>query len=176
VGYYIKEIRMDKYDTIIQEQIEMRFPELLIDLGPDAWMYIKAQIYAESEFNSTAVSPCGAKGLMQLMPDLCEGIDPFDPVQNIWRGVTYLAEQYHHFPEIPIPLERLKFSLASYNCGRGYINVALKLAKTAGDNWPNWDTTSCYLADPKCKVKGRHPDYKQTLGYVAKIIKVREGY
>jgi soluble lytic murein transglycosylase-like protein len=50
-------------------------------------------IQVESNYNPAAVSPKGARGLMQLMPDTARrfGVpDSFDPVQNIQGGAKYL--------------------------------------------------------------------------------------
>lgn len=52
-----------------------------------------AIIAAESNFNSLAVSPKKAQGLMQLIPQTSVRFnvkDPHDPVQNIRGGLTYL--------------------------------------------------------------------------------------
>ena len=74
---------------------------------------IRAVIKAESNFNPRAVSPKGAKGLMQLMPALARryGVkDPFDPVANIMAGSSYLKELQDRFGT-------LEKTLAAYNAG-----------------------------------------------------------
>ncbi|MFG1360129.1 MULTISPECIES: lytic transglycosylase domain-containing protein [Xanthobacter] len=65
---------------------------------PAAW--IRAVMRAESAVDTTAVSPKGAMGLMQIMPETWAelrhrhrlGDDPFDPRDNILAGAAYLRE------------------------------------------------------------------------------------
>jgi len=68
--------------------------------------FIKGVIAAESAFEPTAVSPKGAIGLMQLMPETAREMgatDPMDPAQNIDAGATYLSQlmALWHEPSIP---------------------------------------------------------------------------
>jgi soluble lytic murein transglycosylase-like protein len=54
---------------------------------------IKAVIHTESGFNSQAVSPAGAMGLMQLMPETADDLgvtDAFDPQSNVYGGVKLI--------------------------------------------------------------------------------------
>ena len=80
---------------------------------------IKAVMQAESAFNAMAVSPVGALGLMQLMPDVAKELgvtDPLDPRQNIMAGSKYLRQL------LDAHEGNVRLALASYNAGPG--NVA----------------------------------------------------
>jgi len=167
---------INDYDQIIKEITEKLWPGL-------DWLIIKCQIAQESSFNPKAVSPCGARGLLQLMyataADLRvkQPLHPkqlFDPETNLLAGITYLKIQFDHFTEVPDREERIKFALASYNGGRGYINAAIKIATIAAKakGAPAlliWDVVSEYLAHEDCQVKGKHPDHKQITDYVTRI-------
>jgi len=75
---------------------------------------VLAVISAESAFDRTAVSPKGAQGLMQLMPETASrfGVaDAFDPQQNLRGGMTYLAWLLEQFAG------DLHHALAAYNAG-----------------------------------------------------------
>lgn len=80
-------------------------------LDPDL---VNSVIHAESGFNAHAISPKGARGLMQLMPGTANQLgvnDAFDPEANVAGGSRYLREL----------LERYNFdlvkALAAYNAG-----------------------------------------------------------
>ncbi len=56
---------------------------------------VHAIIKAESNGQRKAVSPKGAKGVMQLMPFTSKRLrvtDPFDPIENIEGGIRYIKE------------------------------------------------------------------------------------
>jgi len=80
---------------------------------------IHAVIKAESGFSFNAVSPAGAQGLMQLMPEtgMQMGLrDPFSPWQNIQAGCKYLAWVRDYLETTEIEL-----ILAGYNAGVGNV-------------------------------------------------------
>jgi soluble lytic murein transglycosylase-like protein len=77
-----------------------------------------AIIAAESNFNSLALSPKNAQGLMQLIPETSERFNvknAFDPAQNIRGGLTYLRWLLAYF-EGDVALVA-----AAYNAGEGKV-------------------------------------------------------
>ena len=84
-----------------------------VGLDADDWQVLfQALVEAESSYNPTAVSPKGAYGLGQLMPDTAHslGVDPRDPSQNLDGAARYLLAQLATFEEIDL-------ALAAYNAG-----------------------------------------------------------
>ena len=73
-------------------------------------------IDAESTFHQTAVSPVGAIGLGQIMPDtaVALGINPWDAAQNVEGACSYLSTQIKNFSHFQYPVE---MALAAYNAG-----------------------------------------------------------
>ena len=80
--------------------------------------FVQAVIRAESNGNVNAVSPKGAQGLMQLMPQTAFRLgvkNSFDPGENVSAGTKYLRQllaQYHNDPVR---------ALAAYNAGAGRV-------------------------------------------------------
>jgi soluble lytic murein transglycosylase-like protein len=75
---------------------------------------VVAVIATESGFRADAVSPKGATGLMQLIPDTARrfGVEnSYDPEQNLRGGMSYLRWLLSHFRG------DIKFALAAYNAG-----------------------------------------------------------
>ena len=109
---------------------------------------LQAVIVAESGFDHLAVSPKGAIGLMQLMPDTAKrfGVNADksksvelklrDPKTNINAGAKYLRTLINMFPG------KLELAIASYNAGEGAVQ----------------------------KYGNKIPPYKETQNYVSTVI------
>ena len=77
----------------------------------------EAVAWQESRFRQTAVSPKGALGVMQLMPQTARslGVDAADARANVEGGVTYLAQMLARFNGDQ------RLALAAYNAGPGAV-------------------------------------------------------
>jgi soluble lytic murein transglycosylase-like protein len=95
----------EKYDPLILKTAEKHSVDYAL---------VKAVIRAESNFNATAISRVGARGLMQLMPGTAYALrvnDSFHPEDNIEGGVRYLRYLLNLFQG------DLHLALAAYNAG-----------------------------------------------------------
>ncbi len=75
----------------------------------------------ESGYRQDAVSPKGAVGIMQLMPQTARelGADPADPRQNVAAGARYLRALLLKYLDDPNQLHK---ALAAYNAGPGAVD------------------------------------------------------
>ncbi|HZG84668.1 lytic transglycosylase domain-containing protein [Paenibacillus sp.] len=103
-----------KPDTGVEEMIR----EASAAYGVDPSL-VRAVVRVESGYDPNAVSPAGAKGLMQLMDATARSLgvtDSFDPVQNVNGGtryLSYLLTKYNGSEAV---------ALAAYNAGPGRID------------------------------------------------------
>jgi soluble lytic murein transglycosylase len=79
---------------------------------------VSALMAVESDFDPMAISPKGARGLMQLMPLIAQYYrvyNPFHPQQNIEGGIRYLRDLLQLFDN------QLPLAIAAYNGGEGLV-------------------------------------------------------
>ena len=141
------------------------FKKYAKEIGWD-WRLLASLAYTESNFDTTAVSWAGAKGLMQLMPATARamGIPPGkeqNPEESIKAAIKYIASTNKSLKMIPDEKERINFILASYNAGLGHIYDAMALAEKYGKNKFVWKdnvenfillkSNEEYFSDPVCK-------------------------
>jgi soluble lytic murein transglycosylase-like protein len=125
------------------KQVKQHLREASKEHGID-YELLQALIATESGFDSAAVSPKGAIGLMQVMPATAQrygvygdGRNPLerkltDPRTNVRAGSRYLRDLIRMFPG------QLELALAAYNAGEGAV-------QRAGNRIPNYRETQNYV-------------------------------
>jgi len=97
---------------------------------------VRAVIKCESDYDPRAVSPAGAIGLMQMIPETAMRMqvrDPYDPRENIFGGTRYLRVLANTFNG------DLELTIAAYNAGEGAV------ARYGGI--PPYDETQKYVVN-----------------------------
>ncbi len=113
----------------------------------DAWL--RAIAHAESGFDAAALSPKGAQGVMQLMPDVARqyGVkDPYLAAESIGAGARHLKSLIRRYQG------DLALVAAAYNAGIG--------AVTRYGGVPPYTETRVYVA----KVQALHERYQVAMG------------
>jgi membrane-bound lytic murein transglycosylase F len=131
--YSLNNNKISKYDDIIKKNAAIA--------GWD-WRLLASLIYQESQFDPHAKSWAGAHGLMQIMPETAKELgvkDRSNPDEVIKGGVKYLNLLYERFDMVEDTVQRIKFAMASYNCGYGHVTDAQNLAEKRGIDRHLWD-------------------------------------
>lgn len=140
------------------------------------WRWFRAQAIAESGIDPAAVSWCGAKGILQIMPATFAEIKKYhcpwitnveDPEQNIEAGIFYDRKLYRMWSNPRPELDRLALMFASYNAGAGNILKAQKLCTVDPNLWASIAAVAKFVPGWKSS---------ETLGYVTKIISLMSKY
>ena len=98
--------------------------------------FVTSIVAAESNFNCGAISPKGAIGLMQLMPETAQqyGADPTVPAENIDAGTRYLHWLMLRYKNHRMSMQRV---IAAYNAGPGVVDRYRGI--------PPYHETRCYV-------------------------------
>lgn len=124
-----KERRLSRYDFLLKKYAQR------IDMD---WRLLASIVYHESKFDERALSPLGAKGLMQLMDVAAlhfgePHADLFDPETSIRLGTMLLEELLEKFAREGVDsADVLRFALASYNVGGGSLARRRAVADSLG--------------------------------------------
>ena len=163
--HYTESGAASKYDTVFRKYSKRFF-------GPGFdWRLFKAQAMAESSMNPNAVSPVGARGLMQLMPSTYLEIrsnnaglgEINDPEWNIAAGIYHDRQLWNDWEKDAQPAHRREFTLGSYNAGRATLQRAQKVAQERALEHRTWPGIT-FIAPQVPRWK-----YQETLGYVLRI-------
>ena len=103
---------------------------------------LHALVIVESAYDIGAVSPVGARGLTQLMPDTARELgvtNAFDSEQNLRGGARYLAIQIGRFGD-------LRLALAAYNAGPNRVARLGRVPDISETQNYVRDAVDCYLA------------------------------
>ncbi len=137
----LREGKISHYDALFKKYAK--------EIGWD-WRLLASLAYTESNFDTTAVSWAGARGLMQLMPSTARAMGlPDGKEQNaeesIKAAVKYIGMTAQSFSELPKE-EQVNFVLASYNSGIGHVQDAMALAEKYGKDPHVWkDNVEKYI-------------------------------
>jgi membrane-bound lytic murein transglycosylase F len=131
--YSLNNNKISKYDDLIKKNVE--------NTGWD-WRLIASLIYQESQFDPHAKSWAGAHGLMQIMPATAKALgvkNRSDPEQVVKGGVKYLNQIWTRFDTVEDSIQRIKFTMAAYNCGPYHVIDAQNLAAQRNLDPNLWD-------------------------------------
>jgi peptidoglycan lytic transglycosylase F len=150
------------------------------------WRLVTAQMYQESRFDPSVRSWAGALGLMQVMPRTARELgvgDVRQPEVGIHAGVKLLARYAAMYQEPEISeQDRLRFTLAAYNCGPGHVADGRRLAadfKLDPNQWVGQvEKAMPLLARPRFARTARHGYCRcsEPVKYVSEIQRRFESY
>ena len=152
---YLEGRDLSRYDKLIREAAD--------SIGWD-WRLLSAIIFHESRFNNNAVSPKGARGLMQIHSRIYTPEELADPARNLYVGTKYLKELEDRYSHTG-PIEAVKFALASYNLGDSRVASLVDRADALGVNVSSWDSVATLL-----------PKGHSTVSYVNKVLDTYSDY
>jgi len=119
------------------------------------WRLLAANAYQESQWDPTATSPTGVRGIMQITEDTAKHLgirDLLDPAQSVVAAARYLRDLKAKLPARIHEPDRTWLALASFNIGLGHLEDARILAqkqKLDPDLWSDVKKVLPLLALPE---------------------------
>jgi len=110
-------VDVERFAGLIRAAPDRRGIDALVSANAAAYSIdpalVRSIVEAESGFDPRAISPAGARGLMQLMPETARSlgvVDAYDPSQNLRGGTRYLRGLLDRFGDV-------RLAVAAYNAG-----------------------------------------------------------
>jgi soluble lytic murein transglycosylase-like protein len=103
------------YASMVSVACETGVPVILFD----------ALLTQESRYNPAAISPKGASGISQLMPDRARQLG----VRNVWNPIENMRGGAHHLRALLDEFGRFDLALAAYNAGEGRVRAARQVPR-----------------------------------------------
>ena len=125
-------------------------------------LLLTAVIFQESRFDANAVSPTGAKGLLQFTNATAQamGVNRADPVSSIYGGARYLRKLWNALDGHDLAFwDRWFLALAAYNQGPAHLKDAMALAeriKGDGGSWGNVKSVFPLLASGEYAARAKY--------------------
>lgn len=141
------------------------------------WRLLAAIAYQESHWDTSAVSPTGVRGIMQLTNSTAELMkleNREDPQQSIMGGARFFRLMLNQLPPGVTEPDRSWMALAAYNMGIGHLLDARDLARKRGGDANRWlDVRNALplLSKEQWYSKTRHGYARslQTITYVGNV-------
>jgi len=112
------------------------------------WRLLAAVAYQESHWEPDAISPTGARGIMQFTEDAAQRYDvtPLDPRSAILGGAHYVADlKRNALPARIQEPDKTWLALAAYNIGLGHVENARILTQRARKSPDSWSDVRRHL-------------------------------
>lgn len=164
LGAIIAHAKPEVYRPYVVREAQFRFGV------PAPAPVIAGQIQQESAWNPAAISPVGAQGLMQFMPQTSNWsavaagfntVEPFSAAWSIRAGVWYDRWLWDRITQYWTECDRWQFALSAYNGGLGWVYKRQKLSSDPR----SFSTTS--VINP-----GIHPaNQKENAEYAVRIMR-----
>jgi membrane-bound lytic murein transglycosylase F len=159
--------QLSVYDEIIKKVSD--------EHGVD-WKLVASLIAQESQFDPYAESWMGARGLMQIMPEVVssDSLNLFDPYVNVKEGINLLNQHLRHYSYLD-STNQWALALATYNAGMGHVADARRIVIDMNRDPNEWENVSDALLKLMRHQHYQHARYGfcrgiETVKYVTEVM------